>query len=945
MRNLKRVLSLGMTAAMITGLMVVGTSAAGYSDVSTEDNVEAIEVLQSVGVMVGDENGDFNPDQLVTRNEMAVVMSNLMEYNVATYSGTSPFTDVPSWAEPYVAACWTNGITAGTSATTYGGDQSVTTAQAALMLMKALGYFQYDSDFNGDWKLATITQGNKISLFKDVDSGVRDAMTRNDVAQLVLNTLEAGMVEANKSGQDITVGDITITNSVEYEYVTSQESYARAIDTLQGASATSISTKGYIVELGEKLYDGDLRRNENTRDAYGRPGTQWVYNLDEVGTYADAPLATYTNKVTKGDLYSLVTKARLDDIERKGGPVYTDGTLDHYEYTFAVYADGVSVLTDEVTEDNNTETVTVNRVYGQDFEDVRDTYFVSNSSAAAGKKDTNAVSGKGVQTEVYLDDDGNLTLVYVNTYLMQATADYNESKDTLSVDLITEPADFYGNVSIRNGAQLNGDDFDIADYAEDDYILYTVSGNEIEDIYPAQVVTGEVTAYSLENSVTLDGTKYDYAAKVEGDKDADEGSVATEYRVGDTAAVVVDQSGYVLYVDSAAISLGNYLYITDAVKASGLGNDVIATAYFTDGTKAEITLGDYYRYNSSTEKYTKDNSVYTGLPTTAGGDLAGWYSYSINSSDEYNIRESKSDESITVQYSSAENASNLLVEGEEVVFASGEGKDALGNSDTILIVDDGDDVTVYTGISNFPDIEVKEAKVGVASGTINYMMEKDDSSKTYVAVAFVDASSENIEVDDNTTDTLLYVLDEDSNYVDNEDNETVYVYNAILDGQLTTIEAKDEANEYTMYTKVSIDSDGYYEFDTAFEQESGGEYHDGDLVYSTNADASVSVSGGSMIVRGIVDGENKTERFIITDDTQINVVLYPNSDYTRDLGDIMTDEDADWESYVGLTGRRLDSMLGDYALEGSYYVVTNDDDNMIAEYVYIVVEGAVEVAD
>ena len=202
MRNLKRVLSLGMTAAMITGLMVVGTSAAGYSDVSTEDNVEAIEVLQSVGVMVGDENGDFNPDQLVTRNEMAVVMSNLMEYNVATYSGTSPFTDVPSWAEPYVAACWTNGITAGTSATTYGGDQGVPTAQAALMLMKALGYFQYDSDFNGDWKLATITQGNKISLFHDVDSGVREAMTRNDVAQLVLNTLESGMVEANKSGQD-----------------------------------------------------------------------------------------------------------------------------------------------------------------------------------------------------------------------------------------------------------------------------------------------------------------------------------------------------------------------------------------------------------------------------------------------------------------------------------------------------------------------------------------------------------------------------------------------------------------------------------------------------------------------------------------------------------------------------------------------------------------------
>ena len=85
MRNLKRALSLGLTAAMISGLMVMGSSAASYADVTSEDNQEDIEVLQAVEIMVGDENGDFNPDQNVTRNEMAVVMSNLMAYNVATY--------------------------------------------------------------------------------------------------------------------------------------------------------------------------------------------------------------------------------------------------------------------------------------------------------------------------------------------------------------------------------------------------------------------------------------------------------------------------------------------------------------------------------------------------------------------------------------------------------------------------------------------------------------------------------------------------------------------------------------------------------------------------------------------------------------------------------------------------------------------------------------------
>ena len=194
MRNLKRALSLGLTAAMISGLMVMGSSAASYADVTSENNQEAIEVLESVGIMVGDENGNFNPDQNVTRNEMAVIMANLMEYNVATYKDTSPFTDVPSWAEPYVAACYTNGITSGYSDTIYGGSDTVTTAQAALMLMKALGYFQYASDFGSDWQLATTRQGNAIDLFNGVDSGVTQAMTRNDVAQLVLNTLRAGTV-------------------------------------------------------------------------------------------------------------------------------------------------------------------------------------------------------------------------------------------------------------------------------------------------------------------------------------------------------------------------------------------------------------------------------------------------------------------------------------------------------------------------------------------------------------------------------------------------------------------------------------------------------------------------------------------------------------------------------------------------------------------------------
>ena len=53
MRNLKRALSLALASVMLLGMMVVGTSAASYADVSSKNNLEAIEVLKMVGIMTG----------------------------------------------------------------------------------------------------------------------------------------------------------------------------------------------------------------------------------------------------------------------------------------------------------------------------------------------------------------------------------------------------------------------------------------------------------------------------------------------------------------------------------------------------------------------------------------------------------------------------------------------------------------------------------------------------------------------------------------------------------------------------------------------------------------------------------------------------------------------------------------------------------------------------
>ena len=928
MRNLKRVLSLGMTAAMISGLMV-SAGAASYADVTAEDNVEAIEVLQAVGIMVGDEGGNFNPDQNVTRNEMAVIMSNLMDYRVATYAGTSPFTDVPSWAEQYVAACYANGIVSGTSATTYGGNDTVTAGQAALMLMKALGYFQYQSDFGSDWLLATTQVATRINLFSGVEAGVREAMTRNDVAQLVLNTLKSTMVDAENNNINVDTGDTSISlgNTKYYYRVDTKggssagtgtgDSKYRAINDSKTATGIDNAT-GLTLELGEELYEGNLKLTSDP-DAYGRPANNWTYKLDKIGDYPQKALEVYTNKVTKTDLQNLLGKSNVDAIANRSNS--TDEGR-----TFSVWADGTNIY---------------DKVYGNAFDTaVRPDYFsTANTSAASGKKDTNGISGKGVQTEVYMDGDGDVTLVYINTYLMKATSDYNADKGTLDVEIITNPQDFQSSSSFNTTIRLYDKDFDLKNYKEDDYILYTVSNGSIESIEPAKVVTGKVDAYSKESSVTLDGTKYEYAAKIDGAKangnDAKDSAI-TEYRVTNTASVVVDKNGYVLYVADAEISVGNYLFVNKVASTSGLNQNLIAEAIFTDGTTQEITLDvikdnktDGTGHLAAVESNNANNGTVDGNITVAevtdeldseGTTTAinGWYVYSVDANGKYTLKRAATS-------STPAGLTSTEIKNSTVNFA---GNGLLANEDTILVVKTEDGVRAYTGVKNFPNI--------TGSGIYVHSFKQDDDSGKYVAVAFVDADKTGITVSDASNKSMLFALERSSTYVDTAKNETIETWDVLIDGELKKIDFKQAKapSEYTLYTSYSQDINGYYSCTNAFANKADS--YTATMTDTSNKKPTFTVDGYSLKIDGNSDGTAEGS-YVVTNDTKIVVVLQPKGD--ADIEEMMVDAGASFESKV-LTPKSLDNLLGKYALDGKYYLVRENSDSNVLTTLYVHVTGA-----
>ena len=601
MRNLKRALSLLLSSTMVLGMLVMGGSAAGYKDVdASNDHQEAIEVLQAVGIMTGDQNGNFNPDGSITRNEMAVIMAHLLNLDYDYYRGTNPFTDVPEWAAPYVAACAAEGVVAGIGNGQFGGSQKVTAAQASLMLMKALGYFQNAEDFGTDWQVATIRQASYINLFDRINATAESALTRAQVAQLVLNGLKSDMVSFT-GDKGIQIGDVTVGYRAEYTPKTSSAAKYNAIV----SGRTDIAPQGqYYIQLGEELYNGELKL-ANGSDMFERPSRVWSYKGSEVGTYAKKELIveSYTAGVSGKDLYNLLSSAVIND----------------KEYSFDYYVDGdeSSIITK----------ATMTRSHDKDYE----------------------TTGNGVLTEVYLDNNAKeLTIVSINTYLAQAGADYNESKEYATL-----------NVYVDNGKTpvnftVDVDDVPaVANVKDEAYYLVNISKKdiakgEVAALQDAQVLSNStITKFSAGElagsetgkitSLTTDGTKYD-AAKMSFYDD----KILDQYNIDSltdaTYNVYLDQYGYFIGVDLYE-GAQKYVFITgyDRPQSNLSVKTADAAAIFLDGTMEVIEVNV-----TNTDKNIGTTSGYTQWSKSAGngGNYAEnrWYSYTVSESGVYTLK-------------------------------------------------------------------------------------------------------------------------------------------------------------------------------------------------------------------------------------------------------------------------------------------------------------------
>ena len=650
MRNLKRVLSLTLASVMLLGMMVIGAGAAvDYPDVDEQDNVEAIDVLSTVGIMEGYETGNFQPDKQVTRAEMAAIMSRLLSLN--TYvTGTNLFNDVPSWAEGYVSACYTRGIINGYGNGKFGTEDPVTAVQAGAMLMRALGYFQNPADEADGFEVSYIRQAGKIGLYDRVGTTkASDNMTRNQIAQLVLNALQSGMVEPDDSTFSITTPDgFTVAQgATNYVFVVSRDlAVGEAINKDRADTGNSTSgLEGPILDLGEHLYNGDLKLYKDRHDDFWRPSRVWEYKGEIIGTYVkeellrvdgsmNAEFKGYTVKVTGKTLYDLL-----------GNDIVTNN-----DWTVNIAIDGVKVGGKTGTADN--DTVLTNNAKS---------YFDRTAMSRTWEQAVGQ-TGNGVLTQVFVNSaDKIVDVVVINTYLAQATADYNANKDEVSLKVyaLTKTGSSSSEIyyKVPNACQntnddsipikITSDDFDGIDkIKKDDIFLVTEANGIIETMQVPEVITAAtLTAFSKYNYVVTDETgKINYSDTVEYDMETLDNytSIQGAQQLKDLEYnIYMDPYGYLIGVKIVE-AVNNYIFLTGIDQGSSnlMNKTAEAAGILTDGTFINFSMDmsdsvAYYSHGGGTVLGANARRFY-------GGPLWNtWCTYTVDSKGVYTLTEIK----------------------------------------------------------------------------------------------------------------------------------------------------------------------------------------------------------------------------------------------------------------------------------------------------------------
>ena len=747
---MKKFLSLVLALVMTMSLVTVSAGAKDFTDDSEITYKEAVDVISALGVVDGYSDGDFRPDDVLTRGAAAKIICNLIlgpTTASALSAGTAPFKDVPvtNTFAGYITYCSQQGIISGYADGTFRPTGTLSGNAFMKMLLGALGYDSSIEGYTGaNWQVSVIKQASGIGLDDGNDEFVgSQAVTRQEAALYAFNMLQATMVEYDKK-DTIVVGDITINTTSTRKDVENNTNTDGNIDGERNGDG--------LMQFGEKYFK-DLEKEDAT-DIFGHPSSKWVYDGDDVGTYANEADATYV----------------VEDDDMDVGQVVTSSSYMNYSSSEA--KDAKYFLNGDDNEVKSSELVAVGDIveaYENDNGDVETVVVSRYTVAKIDKVDTDvstAESRNGASEVLTLTDlDGDNSNDYYDKY--------DDAEKTLRGYASSYDEGTVLAVAFRDGK----------------------FGDEVLASYEAEAVTGEVTAFREDETVTMDGTKYEFARNENGTAGFVDG-ITSNFDFDKEYTIYLTADGYVIGVEGAAgADLNDVYYVTGVYCEESRYNANKFTWYaqavsLADGSASDIELDETDADNAlkafindeKTDEFTVVNGLYTfddDIATAWDGDR-DYTVYGIDEDDGLNT--------------SLKNALAM----DDTKFST----NVTGGSGKTFYVDEN---TQYLGVDDYADdIDTVYAMGGMkadTSGNVIVIADQDED-RDALYVILVDSSASVGSAD------ILYAAGSSTDKVGTD--KYVREFWSMEDNTSEDITIDEKLSAHGFYEVDSIDEDGVY---------------------------------------------------------------------------------------------------------------------------------------
>ena len=533
-KNLKKLISTVAAVAMLASTASV--FALDFPDVDESASyANSVEALTALGVVNGDDNGLFNPENTVTRAEFAkMTVEALGEGDAAASSTYTKFADTKGhWAAGYVEAGVSAGFINGYDEDNFGPDDTVQYAQAVKMLVGALGYDVYASK-QGGWPSGYLSYGSSLDIINGVSVASNETeLTRAQCAVLIFNAMKAPRCIVNgydisSNGDYVPKYEVKDGDGKEWQtLLTKRNAYVvkgRVTDTSKTGTSLDEGEVTFKVENAEN-FDGSYYKIYTDSNDVEKGFTTVTALVGD--TDAENMLFTYAEAILSKDKYtgdwtivSIVPYGKSETVEFAADDVDVDDATSIAAGKVAVFKSATSKNTVKYQLDA-TPNFYVNGVKlpaGATLAGVVSTYIDGNKTGVVTLVDESKAGSTSV--------DGKYDHVMITSYKSALVDAVSVKNDSVKITLKDYPAGFASRLTIdlededrevtfvKDGKVISYEDLkedEVLTIAYDPTATDVNSSKFVEVIVSDTQVSGIATGRSTaDKTLTIDGEAYEF---------------------------------------------------------------------------------------------------------------------------------------------------------------------------------------------------------------------------------------------------------------------------------------------------------------------------------------------------------------------------------------------------------------------------------------------------